>query len=204
MIFHMGISIYIPEQAQLFLHAQIWTRLGGCVLSISPIFLRNATMEDAATLAAFAADTFRQAFQANTSPEQIEGYIREAYGEAMQRSAIEDSNVKVNLSELRESTKAMLVGYAQITVDRGKASSQLNRIYVENGWHGTGVAATLLDEVLRECHVCGSKRLWLIVLCRNERAIAFYKKAGFRVSEELSVPWGHDVEACLVMELSCE
>jgi len=173
-------------------------------LSISPIFLRDATKEDAATLAAFAADTFRQAFQRTTSVEQIEEYIHKACGEAIQRREIEGSNVKVILAEFQEPTKAMLVGYAQITVDRATASTQLNRIYVESGWYGKGVAATLLDRVLWECHLCGSKRLWLVVLHRNERAIAFYKKVGFRVSEEMSVPWGHDVEACLVMELSCK
>jgi GNAT superfamily N-acetyltransferase len=108
--------------------------------------------EDAATLAAFAADTFRQAFKETASVEQIEGYIDEAYGEAIQRREIEDSNVKVILAESRKAAKTMLVGYAQITVDRAKASThkastQLNRIYVERGCYGRGVAAALLEQI---------------------------------------------------------
>ena len=117
-------------------------------MAIFPILLRDATKEDAATLAAFAADTFRKAFQRTTNVEQIEDYIHQTYGEAIQRREIESSNVKVILAEVREPTKTVLIGYAQITVDRAKASTQLHRIYVESGWYGRGVAAKLLDQYL--------------------------------------------------------
>ena len=56
---------------------------------------------------------------------------------------------------------------------------EVRRLYVEPVLQGQGVGAALLEYAVRELHV---KRLW--ALEKNTRAIAFYQRHGFRVTEE--------------------
>lgn len=56
---------------------------------------------------------------------------------------------------------------------------EVRRLYVEPVLQGQGIGAALLEYAIRELHV---KRLW--ALEKNARAIAFYQRHGFRVTEE--------------------
>lgn len=56
---------------------------------------------------------------------------------------------------------------------------EVRRLYVEPVLQGQGIGAALLDYAIRELHV---KRLW--ALEKNTRAIAFYERHGFRVTDE--------------------
>ena len=56
---------------------------------------------------------------------------------------------------------------------------EVRRLYVEPVLQGQGIGAALLEYAIRELHVT---RLW--ALEKNLRAIAFYQRHGFRVTEE--------------------
>jgi diamine N-acetyltransferase len=56
---------------------------------------------------------------------------------------------------------------------------ELQRLYVAASAHGTGLAASLMQHVRSATVEFGGTHLWLGVLERNPRAIAFYRKAGF-------------------------
>ena len=56
---------------------------------------------------------------------------------------------------------------------------EVRRLYVEPVLQGQGVGAALLEYAIRELHVT---RLW--ALEKNPRAIAFYQRHGFRVTDE--------------------
>ena len=56
---------------------------------------------------------------------------------------------------------------------------EVRRLYVEPVLQGQGVGAALLEYAIRELKV---KRLW--ALEKNTRAIAFYQRHGFRVTDE--------------------
>ncbi len=56
---------------------------------------------------------------------------------------------------------------------------EVRRLYVEPVLQSQGIGAALLEYAIREKHVT---RLW--ALERNPRAIAFYQRHGFRVTEE--------------------
>ncbi|MBQ2929740.1 MAG: GNAT family N-acetyltransferase [Clostridia bacterium] len=56
---------------------------------------------------------------------------------------------------------------------------EVRRLYVEPVLQGQGIGAALLEYAIREKHVT---RLW--ALEKNPRAIAFYQRHGFRVTEE--------------------
>ena len=56
---------------------------------------------------------------------------------------------------------------------------EVRRLYVEPVLQGQGIGAALLEYAIREKRV---KRLW--ALEKNGRAIAFYRRHGFRVTQE--------------------
>lgn len=73
------------------------------------------------------------------------------------------------------------VGYALLTAPELDAAREgdveLKRIYVLSRFHGSGIAAALLDAAVNAAN--GQQRLLLGVKDDNARAIAFYRKHGF-------------------------
>ena len=64
---------------------------------------------------------------------------------------------------------------------------EVRRLYVEPALQGQGIGAALLEYAIRELHV---SRLW--ALEKNERAIAFYARHGFRPNGERKLEEGTD------------
>ena len=87
---------------------------------------------------------------------------------------------------------------------RRPSSIELKRIDVDAVWQGRGLARRLLEQVMKEAGIRCARRLWLSVWHRNDRAIAFYTKNGFRISGEMRFDWGDDVEVGFVMEIGLD
>jgi GNAT superfamily N-acetyltransferase len=77
------------------------------------------------------------------------------------------------------------IGYAKLTPLRAPATDpapgamELQQIYVLSGWHGTGVAAELMQWGLSAASEAGAPELYLTVFDHNERAKRFYARYGF-------------------------
>ena len=52
---------------------------------------------------------------------------------------------------------------------------------IEASAHGRGVGAALMDEAIRRAREARADALWLYAWQRAPRAIAFYRKCGFRI-----------------------
>lgn len=143
--------------------------------------IRLGVATDAAALAELAARTFRDTFAADNRPEDIAQHMAHAYGSLQQGRELSDPNIVTLLAQGDEE----LTGYAQLRcgpapacVD-GNAPIELWRLYVAQGWHGQGIARTLMRRVDAEADRVGARTLWLGVWERNERAKAFYRNGGF-------------------------
>jgi ribosomal protein S18 acetylase RimI-like enzyme len=148
----------------------------------TPPVIRRATPADAAVLAQIAARTFAETFGAHNRPEDMAQHLAEAYGEARQRAELEDGAVISLLSEV----DGEVSGYAQVrrspapAAVEGPAPVELWRFYVDSGSQGRGVAQAQFGAVLAAARELGGETLWLGVWEHNPRAIAFYRKMGFR------------------------
>lgn len=77
------------------------------------------------------------------------------------------------------------VGYAKLTPLRAPAPSprrgalELQQIYVLSDWHGSGVAARLMDWGLATARAESAPEIYLTVFDHNERAKRFYTRYGF-------------------------
>ncbi|MGI4879450.1 MAG: GNAT family N-acetyltransferase [Janthinobacterium lividum] len=140
---------------------------------------RNATVGDAAVLADLGARTFTTTFGHLYSPANLALFLDNHTTERW--AAALGSDATVRLAEV----DGVAIGYARIgpltfAVERGgRHGIQLYQLYVETPWHGSGVAAALLDWTVTTARAQGAADLWLSVFVNNPRARRFYARAGF-------------------------
>jgi ribosomal protein S18 acetylase RimI-like enzyme len=151
--------------------------------SLRRVAIVDAVVTDAAALAELAARTFFEAFAADNDPDDMRAHLGSAYTEALQRAEIEDPSVDTLLAR---SAAGRLMAYAQLRAGHpadgvpAAGSIELWRFYVDQPWHGQGLAHTLMDTAKERARRHGASTMWLGVWERNARAQAFYGKHGFR------------------------
>ena len=145
------------------------------------ITIRTGLPTDARDLAELASRTFRETFAEDNRPEDLEHHLATAYGQEQQLREL----TRPDMVTLLGVVDGRLVGYAQLRREaapdcvRGESPIELWRFYVTREWHGRGVAQELMKSVVAEACVRGGRTLWLGVWERNQRALAYYRKAGF-------------------------
>src|SRR5688572_12051724 len=113
------------------------------------VVIRRAVAADASALAALATKVFRDTFAAYNSEEDMELFLRGAYGEVQQRREIGDPSISTLLLHV----DGVLAGYAQIKSGhvapsvRGPDPIEIMRFYIDRSFHGLGLAQQLMGEV---------------------------------------------------------
>ena len=144
--------------------------------------IRTANGADAALVAALAERTFREAFGAQNPPEEMDLHCRENFGADIQAREIAATDY---LTLLIEGPGGEVAGFAQLRWGaapdgvEGVSPGEIQRFYLLQAFHGTGLAATLMAACLEALRARGSEVAWLGVWEENPRAIAFYRKQGF-------------------------
>jgi diamine N-acetyltransferase len=151
-------------------------------------------LQDAETLLAFATSTYYQTFVASNTPENMQAYLDAAFTLPRFIAELTDPQAIFILAEIG----GKLAAYAKLLPDeppecvRGNAPIELVRFYVDQAWHGTGLAADLMELCLTEAKRGGFKTIYLGVWERNFRAQAFYRKWKFVRAGEHIFPMGDD------------
>lgn len=81
----------------------------------------------------------------------------------------------------------------------GQSPIQLWRIFVHPEHQGTDVASSLLSRALAHAHENGHDVVWLGTSEDNARAIAFYRRNGFRPLGVAQLHHGHESHRDLIM-----
>lgn len=145
------------------------------------LVVRRATPADASLLAQMAEETFRAAFGALNSVEDMDLHCQSSYREDIQAAEISDPDMLTLLCAEGSS----LAGFVQLKWGKQPACvataapGEIHRFYVRAHWHGRGVAQELMQSGIEALARRGSDAGWLGVWERNPRAIAFYRKCGF-------------------------
>lgn len=163
--------------------------------------LRPAVPADAAALAALAEATFRATFAAANTPADMDTHCRASYSAAIQARELADPAMATWLVE----QAGQLIAFAQLrwgpapACVEGRAAAEVQRLYVDRPWHGTGIAHALMAACLDTLRARGAETVWLGVWEHNPRAIAFYRKAGFLAVGEHVFRLGSDPQRDLIM-----
>jgi len=152
------------------------------------VMIRTATTADAAILADLGARTFRETFEAVSSPENLAAFLEGAYGEALQRAELMDPARPARILEVDGVPSGFLqlrLGHREPGVP-GERPVELQRIYVLRSAQGGGRGAALMTEAVEMARAWGADSLWLGVWEHNDKALAFYARSGFcEVGEHL-------------------
>lgn len=166
--------------------------------------IRYANENDAALLAEVGRKTFYDSFIEYNTPEDMAKYLSEHYSTEIQMSEITDPDTIFLIAE----QNGMPVGYAKLKEHSkgdgvaGTNPMELQRIYSIQEYIGKGVGAELMKEAIREAREGGFNCLWLGVWEKNERAIKFYEKWGFKKVGNYTFVLGEDIQSDFTMELS--
>lgn len=166
--------------------------------------IRTARESDAAALSALAERTFRDAFGAVNAAEDMDLHCARAYAPARQAAEIADAALATVVVEHEVGQEGELVGYAQLRRRTSPAVAEpaaveVQRFYLLQAWHGSGVAQALMEDAVARARAMGAAVLWLGVWEHNPRAIRFYEKHGFTTVGEQPFVLGKDPQRDLVM-----
>jgi len=165
--------------------------------------IRLALPGDAPSLAILAERTFRDAFGARNSPENIDLHCAKCFGTDIQLREIGERGFVTTLADEAGS----LVGFSQLRLARpspavtARKPAELSRIYVTAEWHGRGVAQSLMKQALADAARAGCDVLWLGVWEHNPKATTFYRKFGFGIVGTQSFMLGQERQRDLVMSV---
>ncbi|HEX5766164.1 MAG TPA: GNAT family N-acetyltransferase [Woeseiaceae bacterium] len=168
------------------------------------ITIRFGLPTDASELAELAARTFHETFAADNRADDMALHLATAYGPAQQHAELTSPDTITLVAEV----DARLIAYAQLRTGeapecvRGVSPVELWRFYVSREWHGRGVAQALMRSVETEASRLGGRTLWLGVWERNDRAQAYYRKAGFVDKGSHAFMVGNDLQTDRIMERS--
>jgi ribosomal protein S18 acetylase RimI-like enzyme len=171
--------------------------------------IRRADAADAATVAAFAARTFRETFEHDNSVEDMSLYLQSAYSHDKQAAELSNPDIVTLVVEEHHATIAFAMVRRNGPMPAVVAVPdpiELWRFYVDRPWHGQGVARALMNAALEAVHALGGQSVWLGVWERNVRAIGFYTKHGFVDVGSHEFMVGHDrqIDRVLVRRLDLE
>ena len=164
--------------------------------------IRCAVPGDAAALAEVGRRLFAETFGPMNRPEDMDLYLRGAFGEAIQRAELLNPDRRTLLVE---NVEGNLIGYATLALGTHGAGvfadrpCEIQRFYIDRKWHGRGLANLLMDACIEECRRWACDVIWLAVWEKNGRAISFYERQGFRRVGEKTFVLGRDEQNDYVM-----
>lgn len=168
--------------------------------------VRSAVPADAGLLARIGEKTFRETFAAFNTEDDMAAYLAESFGTAIQQEELAQPGTRFLILEI----DGEAAGYARLSQGdpppekvripaRPESPREIVRFYVDQRWHGTGVAGLLMESCITGAERDGCDLLWLAVWEENPRAIAFYRKWGFEVAGTKIFQLGSDLQNDLVM-----
>lgn len=146
--------------------------------------------------------TFYDSFAANNTREDMAAYLLAAFSPEKQAAELADPTSVFLIAEV----DAVPVGYARVKSGdvppevRGPRPIELVRLYAHKGWIGQGIGAALMKACLDEARRRDYQSIWLGVRGHNARALAFYRRWGFRPVGTHVFQLGGDAQTDYILE----
>jgi ribosomal protein S18 acetylase RimI-like enzyme len=142
--------------------------------------LRPLNEPDFAAVEALAREIWLAHYTALVTTEQIEYMLRGRFTADNFRTYLKAERRWMDLLEI----DGELTGYCSYALTDEPGEMKLEQIYVLSRLQGGGFGTRMLEHVERRALRLGARMLMLTVNKRNEKAIKFYRRAGFAVRAE--------------------
>jgi GNAT superfamily N-acetyltransferase len=162
---------------------------------------RNANAGDIDAIDNVFRTSFRDTFAHLYSDEDLQAFLakftRQAWAEEMA-----GEGYAFRLAE----ADGRAVGYVKLgpltlPVEAETSACELRQLYVLQPWHGSGIAAALMDWAIAEARRRGIGALYLTVYTDNHRARRFYERRGFAAVGRYAFMVGNHADEDIIMRL---
>lgn len=159
------------------------------------------TAADVDTLRDLSIKTYYETFISLSTPEDMDAYLTAAYDRNKLLGELNDKN-SLFFFLYADETPA---GYLKLNEAPSQSdindpvSLEIERIYVVSGFQGAGLGRYLMEQALRIAVERGKSYAWLGVWEKNEKALCFYRKNGFRPVGTHSFFMGDDEQTDYIM-----
>ena len=155
-------------------------------------------------LSELGARTFYDAFAKANTPENMDAYLKKSFSPDIQFNELSQPDMVFLIAE----AEGKPIGYVQLILDSkdesilGAKPLEIRRIYASQEYQGRGVGKELMLATINEARRRGCDCVWLGVWEKNQKAIDFYKKWGFREVGTHLFSVGDDPQNDFVMGLT--
>lgn len=171
--------------------------------ALKNITYRKPERQDASDLSHFGRRTFCDTFAHLYRPEDLSAYLNRVYTPAVFLADMATTGTEFRIAE----HEGRIVGFCKIgavTVPVNPVpprSIELRQLYVDHGYHGSGVAATLMAWALDRAFARNCENVYLSVYAENYRAQRFYERHGFKMIGEYKFMVGSQADDEFIMLL---
>jgi diamine N-acetyltransferase len=133
--------------------------------------------------------TWAIAYKEILSAPQMSYMLQQIYSSGSLQNQLENLGHQFILATIENEA----VGFASYSVkDKGdQRIYKLHKIYIDPHQQGKGIGKILLDHILHTIIPMGAKLLELNVN-RQNKALGFYQKLGFKITDEQDIPIGNN------------
>ena len=166
------------------------------------VILEKIGFADAARLQKLAIQTFTETFAAVNTAENMQAYISTQLSLEKLQGELSNPGSSFYLALVCGNPAGYLklnTGNAQTDLCDPKAM-EIERIYVQQDYHGKKLGQLLFDKALEVAGNAGVDYIWLGVWENNEKAIRFYEKNGFTRSGTHVFRLGEDEQTDWIMK----
>jgi diamine N-acetyltransferase len=166
------------------------------------LVIREATIAEARLIADISHQTFYETFAAHNSRENMDKFLNQQFTKG---KLIMEVGARENIFLLAYDNDK-IAGYVKIRDERvplsmGNVSAlEVARLYAMNNQIGKGVGSLLMQSCIHIAKQRNKEWLWLGVWEKNQRAIDFYTRWGFKKFDETDFLLGDDMQRDWLMK----
>ncbi|HVT72610.1 MAG TPA: GNAT family N-acetyltransferase [Lacunisphaera sp.] len=149
-----------------------------------PIAIRRCAAGDESVLALVAQAAFLEAFAGEISGQDLIAHCQRQHAVEKYAAWLRDGHTAIWMAEVEPGRAP--IGYLVLTApdlplpDVGPHDLEVKRVYLLHRFQGGGVGARLMHEARAHAVAQGGRRLLLGVYSKNEAALGFYERLGYR------------------------
>jgi diamine N-acetyltransferase len=148
---------------------------------IQDVRIVECGVADAEELAEIGRATFLDTYSADTAPEDMREFLRDAHSPETVRPELEVPGSRFFIARVREAA----AGYLKLNAGDAQGERlegvglEIEAIYVRRENQGMGIGGLMLMHAQAEAEAIGADHIWLGVWELNRPAIRFYERKGF-------------------------
>jgi ribosomal protein S18 acetylase RimI-like enzyme len=171
-------------------------------VNIENIKIRKISVDDVLALQKISLQTFKEAFSARNTEENLRIYLDAAFTIDKLLAEIVNPFSEFYFAEIEKN----IIGYLKLNVGNSqtelkeKNALEIERIYVMKEFYGIGVGQILYEKAIEIAKLNNAEYIWLGVWEKNQIAISFYKKNGFVEFDKHIFKMGNEDQTDIMMK----